>query len=149
MEAGRKGACRHSDGTITKEENGVKITETAAKSVETELYETADFSLQIPRAGLSPAAVRPCTIPSGCRIPAQPLNQMFVLLKAEGLLHSQEGKDAYAYNVTMGNTWALMLSQAPVLTTPSTENFFKLFSGIRGVCRAVGAVLCRLYLPPV
>lgn len=60
--------------------------------------------------------------------PSQPLNQMFVLLKAEGLLHSQEGKDAYAYNVTMGNTWAQMLSQAPVLTTPSTENFFKLFS---------------------
>ena len=28
-----------------------------------------------------------------------------------------------------GNTWALMLSQAPVLTTPSTENFFKLVFG--------------------
>ena len=71
----------NSDGTITKEENDVKITETAARSIETELYETADFSLQIPKAGQSPAAVRPCTIPSGCRIPSQPLNQMFVLLK--------------------------------------------------------------------
>ncbi|MEE0717106.1 MAG: hypothetical protein U0M39_00190, partial [Oscillospiraceae bacterium] len=35
----------NSDGTITKEENDVKITETAARSIETELYETADFSL--------------------------------------------------------------------------------------------------------
>ena len=39
----------NSDGTITKEENDVKITETAARSIETELYETADFSLQIPK----------------------------------------------------------------------------------------------------
>ena len=29
--------------------------------------------------------------------PSQPLNQMFVLLKAEGLLHSQEGKDCLLY----------------------------------------------------
>ena len=46
---GEKEPVVNSDGTITKEENGVKITETAAKSVETELYETADFSLQIPK----------------------------------------------------------------------------------------------------
>ena len=118
----------NSDGTITKEENGVKITETAAKSVETELYETADFSLQIPKGWTVTSGGTAMYHSIRVQDPSQPLNQMFVLLKAEGLLHSQEGKDAYAYNVTMGNTWAQMLSQAPVLTTPSTENFFKLFS---------------------
>ena len=82
----------NSDGTITKEENDVKITETAARSIETELYETADFSLQIPKGW---------TVTSG---------------------------GTAMYHFTMGNTWAQMLSQAPVLTTPSTENFFKLFS---------------------
>ena len=106
----------NSDGTITKEENDVKITETAARSIETELYWTVTSG--------GTAMYHSIRVQD----PSQPLNQMFVLLKAEGLLHSQEGKDAYAYNVTMGNTWAQMLSQAPVLTTPSTENFFKLFS---------------------
>ena len=37
------------DGTKTKTEHGVKITETAAKAVQTEKYETADFSLNIPK----------------------------------------------------------------------------------------------------
>ena len=118
----------NSDGTITKEENDVKITETAARSIETELYETADFSLQIPKGWTVTSGGTAMYHSIRVQDPSQPLNQMFVLLKAEGLLHSQEGKDAYAYNVTMGNTWAQMLSQAPVLTTPSTENFFKLFS---------------------
>ena len=118
----------NSDGTITKEENDVKITETAARSIETELYETADFSLQIPKGWTVTSGGTAMYHSIRVQDPNQPLNQMFVLLKAEGLLHSQEGKDAYAYNVTMGNTWAQMLSQAPVLTTPSTENFFKLFS---------------------
>lgn len=125
---GEKEPVVNSDGTITKEENGVKITETAARSIETELYETADFSLQIPKGWTVTSGGTAMYHSIRVQDPSQPLNQMFVLLKAEGLLHSQEGKDAYAYNVTMGNTWAQMLSQAPVLTTPSTENFFKLFS---------------------
>ena len=79
--------------------------------------------------------------------PSHALNQMFVLLKAEGLLHSQEGKDAYAYNVTMGNTWAQMLSQAPVLTTPSTENFFKLFSEYAAFVEQWEAELCGYTFP--
>ena len=125
---GEKEPVVNSDGTITKEENDVKITETAARSIETELYETADFSLQIPKGWTVTSGGTAMYHSIRVQDPSQPLNQMFVLLKAEGLLHSQEGKDAYAYNVTMGNTWAQMLSQAPVLTTPSTENFFKLFS---------------------
>ncbi|MDO4832906.1 MAG: hypothetical protein Q4A45_05835, partial [Clostridia bacterium] len=36
-------------GQTDKPEKGIKITPTAAKSVETEKYETADFSITIPK----------------------------------------------------------------------------------------------------
>ena len=71
----------------------VTITPTAAKSVETEKYESADFSITIPKGW---------TVTSGgtniyhsIRVydPAEPLNQMFVLLKADVLLHSQASKE--------------------------------------------------------
>ena len=40
----------NSDGTKTvKTERGIKVTQTAAKAVQTEKYETADFSITIPR----------------------------------------------------------------------------------------------------
>lgn len=81
----------NSDGTITKEENDVKITETAARSIETELYETADFSLQIPKGWTVTSGGTAMYHSIRVQDPSQPLNQMFVLLKAEGLLHSQEG----------------------------------------------------------
>ena len=79
-----------SGGTITKEENDVKITETAARSIETELYETADFSLQIPKGWTVTSGGTAMYHSIRVQDPSQPLNQMFVLLKAEGLLHSQE-----------------------------------------------------------
>lgn len=47
-----------SDTKTDKPEKGVKITPTAAKSVETEKYETADFSTPSPRAGRSKQAER-------------------------------------------------------------------------------------------
>ena len=38
------------DGTKTEQtERGVKVTQTAAKAVQTEKYETADFSMTIPK----------------------------------------------------------------------------------------------------
>ena len=40
-----------------------------------------------------------------------------------------------------------MLSQAPVLTTPLHRKLFQAVFGIRGVCRAVGAELCRYTFP--
>ena len=116
------------DGTKTKTEGGVRITETAAKAVQTEKYETADFSITIPKGW---------TVTSGgtniyhsIRIsdPNEPLNQMFVLLKADILLHSQAGKDAWQQNYNAGNTQAAIFTKAAVLENPSTEGFFKIFS---------------------
>ena len=80
----------NSDGTITKEENDVKITETAARSIETELYETADFSLQIPKGWTVTSGGTAMYHSIRVQDPSQPLNQRFVLLRAEGLLHCQE-----------------------------------------------------------
>ena len=60
--------------------------------------------------------------------PSEPLNQMFILLKADCLLHSQAGKDAWQYNYSMGDQQAALLAAAPVLQNPSTEGFFNIFS---------------------
>ena len=116
------------DGTVTERtEKGVTVTQTAAKAVQTEKYETADFSITIPKGW---------TVTSGgtniyhsIRVydPNQPLNQMFVLLKADILLHSQAGKDAWQQTYAMGNTQAAIFAKAPVLENPSTEGFFRIF----------------------
>lgn len=111
-----------------KTENGVKITATAAKSAQTEEYSNGDFSITIPKGWKVTSAgsgiyhsIRVCD-------PDEPLNQMFVLLKADCLLHSQAGKDAWQYNYKMGNTQAALFASAVVLSDPSTEGFFKIFS---------------------
>ncbi len=111
-----------------KTENGVKITANAAKSAQTEEYSNGDFSITIPKGWKVTSAgsgiyhsIRVCD-------PNEPLNQMFVLLKADCLLHSQAGKDAWQYNYKMGNTQAALFASAVVLSDPSTEGFFKIFS---------------------
>ena len=116
------------DGTKTKTEHGVKITETAAKAVQTEKYETADFSLNIPKGWkVTEGGIN---IYHSIRVydPNEPLNQMFLLLKADVLLHSQAGKAAYQQNYSMGNTSLKLFTNAVVLSNPSTEGFFKIFS---------------------
>ena len=120
----------NSDGTITKEENDVKITETAARSIETELYETADFSLQIPKGWTVTSGGTAMYHSIRVQDPSQPLNQMFVLL------HHGEHMGADAFPGAGADN-------------PLHRKLFQAVFGIRGVCRAVGAELCRLYLPPV
>ena len=113
--------------TAEQTEKGVKITETAARSVQTEVYETADFSITIPKGWT--VASGGANIYHSIRVydPNEPLNQMFVLLKADVLLHSQAGKDAWQQNYNMGNTQAALFAQAAVLSNPSTEGFFQIF----------------------
>ena len=116
------------DGTKTEQtERGVKVTQTAAKAVQTEKYETADFSMTIPKGWT--VTTGGTNIYHSIRVsdPNEPLNQMFVLLKAEVLLHSQAGKDAWQQSYSMGNTQAMLFAKAPVLENPSTEGFYKIF----------------------
>lgn len=104
-----------------------KITQAAAKSVQTEQYESADFSMAIPKGWV--VTTGGTNIYHSIRItdPDEPLNQMFILLKADILLHSQAGKNAWQQNYQNGNTQAAIFAQAPVLNDPSTEGFFKIF----------------------
>lgn len=114
------------DAASTEEE--VSVIPTAAKSVEMELYETADFSMQIPKGWTVSTGGSGIYHSIRVQDPAEPLNQIFVLLKADLLLHSQEGKDAWTYYFTStGNPGAQMFANAAVLSSPSTENFFKIF----------------------
>ncbi len=118
----------NSDGTKTEQTGeGIKITQTAAKAVQTEKYETADFSITIPKGWT--VTTGGTNIYHSIRIsdPNEPLNQMFVLLKADVLLHSQAGKDAWQQNYAMGNAQAALFAKAAVLENPSTEGFFKMF----------------------
>ena len=78
------------DGQITSEpapssrEPAVSITETAARTVDLELYETPDFSIQIPKGWTVTSGGTGMYHSIRIQDPAEPLNQMFVLLK--GLL---------------------------------------------------------------
>ena len=119
----------NSDGTKTvKTERGIKVTQTAAKAVQTEKYETADFSITIPKGWK--VAAGGANIYHTIRVtdPNEPLNGMYILLKAECLLHSQAGKAAYQSLYNTGNTQLALFANAVVLENPSTENFFKIFS---------------------
>ncbi len=106
----------------------VKITKTEAKSIQTEKYETADFSITIPKGWK--VTTGGINIYHSIRVydPDNPVNQMFILLKADILLHSQAGKEAWQQNYNMGNTQAALYAKAPVLSNPSTEGFYKIFS---------------------
>lgn len=122
------------DGQITSEpapssrEPAVSITETAARTVDLELYETPDFSIQIPKGWTVTSGGTGMYHSIRIQDTAEPLNQMFVLLKADILLHSQEGKDAWTYySGVTGMPDMQIFAQAPVLSSPSTENFYQIF----------------------
>ena len=99
-----------------------------AASVQYERYECADFSMTIP------AGWQVMTGGTGMfysiRIvdPDESLNQMFVLNKADLLLHGEDGKRAWQANVDAGQSQAAIYAAAPVLYNPSTEGFFQMFA---------------------
>ncbi len=118
----------NSDGTKTEQtERGIRVTQTAAKAVQTEKYETADFSITIPKGWKVTSGG--INIYHSIRVydPNEPLNQMFILLKADVLLHSQAGKNAWQSLYNMGQASAALFANAPVLANPSTEGFFGIF----------------------
>ena len=110
------------------EPQDIRITASAARAVETEPYECADFSMTIPKGWTVTSGG--ANIYHSIRVydPEQPLRPMFVLLKADLLLHSQAGKAAWEKNYSMGNTQAALFAQAAVLENPSTEGFYQMFS---------------------
>lgn len=115
------------NSTITDKKDDVKITATAAKSVTLEKYETEDFSMKIPKGwkvttGASNMfhSIRVCD-------PNNSVNQIFILLKAQPLLHDESGRKYYQESFMIYGEPYGMMAKAPVLNAPSTENFFKIF----------------------
>lgn len=102
----------------------VKITPTVARSIETEVYETADFSITIPKGWVVTTGGE--NIYHSIRVydPEEPMNQMFSLLKADVLLHSQEGKKAWQYMASIG-PGASLFAQAVILGTPPPRAFIR------------------------
>ena len=85
------------DGTeTTQTEKGIKVTETAAKAAQTEAYSCADFDITIPKGWRVESGGANMLHSIRVYDPEEPLNQMFVLLKADCLLHSQEGRHGSA-----------------------------------------------------
>lgn len=110
----------------TKTEKSVEIIQTAAKAAQTELYECADFSITIPKGWT--VTTGGANMFHSIRVydPNEPVNQMFILLKAEPLLHSEEGKAAWQYQCyDWGSTMCAVLADAPVLENVSTEGFYQ------------------------
>ena len=69
------------DGTKTEQtERGIRVTQTAAKAVQTEKYETADFSVTIPKGWSVTAGGTNIYHSILIYYPSEPLNQMFILL---------------------------------------------------------------------
>ena len=116
-----------SAASMTEPED-IQITASAARTVETEPYECTDFSMTIPKGWIVTSGGANIYHSIRAYDPNQPLRQMFVLLKADLLLHSQAGKTAWEKNYSMGNTQAALFAQAAVLENPSTEGFYQIFS---------------------
>lgn len=116
------------DFTEEPYEENYTVTPSAASSVTTETFENADFSILIPQNWTVTTGGTNIYHSIHIADPDEPLNQMFVLLKADILLHSQEGKNAWQKLYQSGNTQASLFAEAPVLEAPSTEGFFQIFS---------------------
>ncbi len=132
-----------------KTEKDIKITQTTAKSAETEKYETADFTMTIPKGWKVTSGGT--NIYHSIRVydPAEPINQMFILLKADILLHSEAGKAAWQQNYNMGNTQAALFTKAAVLQNPSTEGFFQIFPQYVAFASAVESSYAGYVFPTI
>lgn len=113
-----------SDTKTDKPEKGVKITPTAAKSVETEKYETADFSITIPKGWQVKTGGANMSFSVAAYDPDEPRNSILYRLKLEPLLHTQEGKELWQNEYKKNSIYA-DFANAPVLEDPTTEGLFK------------------------
>ncbi len=111
--------------TASADDEEVKITLTAAKTVEFEKYETSDFSITIPKGWQVTTGGTNMKSYVFVNDPNDTRNTMFFILKMEPLLHSQTGKDVWQKMYSNGDQTAAQFAQAPVLEEPSTEGLFK------------------------
>lgn len=116
------------DTTTAAKVSDVKITPSEAKQAKLVDYKTSDFSMKIPEGWSVTAGGIGMFHAIRVTDPKNPINQVFFLLKAQPLLHSETGKDYYRQSYQMYGGNYNMMADAPVLSSPSTENFFKIFN---------------------
>lgn len=116
------------DTTTAAKVSDVKITPSEAKQTKLVDYKTSDFSMKIPEGWSVTAGGIGMFHAIRVTDPKNPINQVFFLLKAQPLLHSETGKDYYRQSYQMYGGNYNMMADAPVLSSPSTENFFKIFN---------------------
>nr|WP_157885833.1 hypothetical protein [Parolsenella massiliensis] len=123
--------------TRTDPDSEYTVVPSAAASVRLETYECADFSMTIPSAWQVETGGSGMFYSIRVYDPSEPLNQMFVLNKADLLLHGEDGKQAWQSLADMGESSAAIFAAAPVLYNPSTEGFFQQFSEYASFASAV------------
>ena len=114
-----------------------EIVPSRAASVRYERYECADFSMTIPAGWQVTTGGTGMLYSIRVTDPEEPLNQMFVLNKADLLLHSEEGKRAWQATADAGQPTAAAHAAAPVLYNPSTEGFFQIFPAYAGFAASI------------
>lgn len=123
----KNGSSSSSDDSSSPASN-YTIVPTKASQVTLETYQTDDFSMQIPSGWTVTTGGYGIIHTIRVYDPEQPVNQIFLLLKAQPFLYNESDKNYYqvSYN-TYGGTYAVM-AFAPILSDPSTENFYRIFS---------------------
>lgn len=115
----------NSAATTKDADEKVKITQTAAKTIQLENYETSDFSITIPKGWKVTTGGANMTSYVFVNDPNDTRNTMFFFLKMEPLLHSQTGKNVWQKMYNNGDKTVAQFANAPVLENPSTEGLFK------------------------
>ena len=113
------------------------IVPSSAASVQYERYECAEFSMTIPAGWQVTTGGTGMFYSIRVVDPDEPLNQMFVLNKADLLLHSEDGRRAWQANVDAGQSQAAIYAAAPVLYDASTEGFYQVFSAYASFASSV------------
>lgn len=109
-------------------DDDIRIVPTKAKLTTLEPYQTDAFSMQIPSGWTVETGADGMFHSIHVYDPEEPVNQVFLLLKAMPLMHSETSRDYYRQSYeAYGGTYYIM-ADAPVLAEPSTENFYRIFS---------------------
>nr|WP_288555910.1 hypothetical protein [uncultured Mediterraneibacter sp.] len=120
-------------------ENTVKITPTEAQSVTLETYQSDAFTMKIPKGWTVTTGSYGMYHSISVTDPKNPVNQIFFLMKAQPLLHSQSGKEYYQSSNQMYGGAYQVFAEAPVMGNPSTEGFFHVFSEYADLAERVEA----------
>ncbi len=78
-----------------------------------------------------------------------PNNQIFLMLKMEPLLKSTQSKQTWQnyYNMSGNNSQYRLFSEAVVLDSPTTEQFYKKFKEISAYCNSIEPTLATFKFP--